>query len=70
MVDSGSEVTVISEAFYNQLKTNCKIIELPANNVKVNVAVGNKSTTIKRQVQLSVKIDKEILDFPFLVVPG
>lgn len=70
LVDSGSEVTVISEAFYNNLKINSQLVELPVNNVTVNVAVGNKSTTIRRQVQLSLEIDNEKMIFPFLVVPG
>lgn len=70
LVDSGSEVTVISEVFYNQLKVNSRVVELPVNNVTVNVAVGNKSTVIKRQVQLLLEIDGETLEFPFLVVPG
>lgn len=70
LVDCGSEVTAVSENFYDQLKTNIKIAELPVSNLTVNVAVGNKSTTIKRQIQLKLCIGKEVLESPFLVIPG
>lgn len=70
LVDSGSEVTVISESFYSSLGKEFKIVELPVSNVTVNVAVGNKSTVIKRQVQLALQIGTEVFESPFLVVPG
>lgn len=46
LVDCGSEVTAVSEIFYDQLKSKYKIVELPVSNLTVNVAVGNKTTTI------------------------
>lgn len=70
LVDSGSEVTVISEQFYNDLKKNLKMVELPVSNLTVNVAVGSKATVVKRQVQIALKIGELNLESPFLVVPG
>ncbi|XP_043481228.1 uncharacterized protein LOC122510544 isoform X2 [Leptopilina heterotoma] len=70
LVDSGSEVTAISENFYNSLKKHTKIIELPVSNITVSVAVGKKSTTIRRQVQLTLKIENNNFVAPFLIVPG
>lgn len=70
LVDSGSEVTALSEKFYNELKNKFKLIKLPVSNLTVSVAVGNKNTSIKRQVQLTLKIGERNLTSPFLVVPG
>lgn len=70
LVDSGSEVTALSEQFYEELKTRGKIIELPVSNLTVSVAVGKKVTTIRRQIQLTLDIGTLKLSSPFLVVPG
>lgn len=40
------------------------------SNLTVSVAVGSKSTSIKRQVQLTLNIGEHQLTSPFLVVPG
>lgn len=47
-----------------------KLIELPVTNVSVYGALGNKPTTIRKQVQLSIKVGDNEVIFPFLVVPG
>lgn len=70
LIDSGSEVTVVSEKFYNELKNEYKIVELPVSNLNVSVAVGSKNIAIKRQVQLTLNIGNNKLTSPFLVVPG
>ena len=43
---------------------------MPVSNLSVFGAVGSKPTTIKQQVQLSIKIGIQQVEFPFLVVQG
>lgn len=70
LIDTGSEVTCIVEQFYVELKKDSQLSELPVSNVSIYAAVGSKVTTIKRQVQLAVRIGNEEVVFPFLVIPG
>lgn len=56
LVDSGSEITAISEAFYTELSRKNKLTELPVSNISISVAVGKKSTTIRHQIQLTLQI--------------
>ena len=69
LLDSGSEVTCVSEALVNKLGNKGKLIKLPVSNLSVCVAVGRKATTIKQQVQIACKIEGKFFEFPFLVVP-
>lgn len=71
LVDTGSEITCISEAFYLELRQmKKKMVELPVSNLTVWLAIGKKRTTIKKQVQLSVKVGDLEIENIFLVVPG
>lgn len=70
MIDTGSEITCISEDLYNEFKKGKKIIELPVSNIAVYGAVGRKTTTIRKQIQLTIKVGDQEIQFPFLVVPG
>lgn len=70
MIDSGSEITCISEDLYNEFKKDKNLIELPVSNIVVYGAVGRKTTTIRKQIQLKIKIGGQEINFPFLVVPG
>ena len=70
LVDTGSEVLCISENLYNELRNECPLIELPVCNMSVYVAVGRKATPIRKQIQLTMNIDKHQVNAPFLVVSG
>ena len=70
LVDSGSEVTCMSEATYINLKRENKFPELPVTNLAVYVAVGRKTIKINRKVYLNLKISKFQLEYSFLVVSG
>ena len=44
LLDSGSQVTAISEEFYNKLKSqNNKMLEMPVSNVLVSTAIGKNN---------------------------
>ena len=70
LIDSGSEVTCISEAAYTIFKKDNKFPELPVSNLAVYVAVGRKTVKIARKVYLNVKIWKFQINYSFLVVTG
>ena len=70
LIDSGSQITCISEAFYTYLLQHKKIPEFPVKNVLLLTAIGKKVTRIKKQVLLEVKIGDYSQSTSFLVVPG
>lgn len=70
LLDSGSEVTCISESLYEELKNIQGISELPVSNIAVLLAIGKKRTTIKKQVQLKFMIGTLEFEYIFLVVSG
>ena len=70
LLDSGSEVTCVSETLVNELVNKGKLVKLPVSNLSLCVAVGGKATTIKQQVQIACKIEEKSSEFPFLIVPG
>ena len=48
LIDTGSQVTAISESFYDKIKKHVKIRELPVANISVITAIGKKATCIKK----------------------
>ena len=62
LVDSGSQVTCISERVYQDLLSSGPIYELPVSNVQVLTAVGKKVTSVRKQVMLSMTIDSVHVD--------
>ena len=42
LIDSGSQVTAISEILYERLKEDKKLLELPIANVTVSTAIGKR----------------------------
>nr|CAH7765636.1 unnamed protein product [Callosobruchus chinensis] len=72
LLDSGSEVTAISEKLYNKLVGTLKFPVLPVTKVSISVATGNVKQRIKKQVLLPIvlsDIGKQI-DIRCLVVSG
>lgn len=69
LIDTGSQVTAISEELFNQLEAKNKLYTLPVSNVIVIPAIGKKATTVKKQVLLEMVIDNQKLDYPCLVIP-
>lgn len=69
LIDTGSQISVISLEFYNTLKNKMNLLELPVSNMTVSTAIGKKSTTIKKQVSLSFEIGSRKFAFIFVVVP-
>lgn len=57
LIDSGSEVTVVSEKFFEKVKLSLQVPVLPVTNVTISVAVGGKVQRVKYQTFLPIKID-------------
>ena len=70
LVDTGSQVTCISEQYYKYISLHGKFTELPVSGVSLFTAVGRRPTTIKKQISLEVEIGNIRLPTNFLVVPG
>lgn len=72
LVDTGSEITCISETLYNELKITRETIPMvPVKGFQVRGAVGQRSTRISMQVMLEIELVKGVVrELTFLVVPG
>ena len=57
LVDTGSQITAISEKFYGKIKVKNRIPEMPVFNVMVSTAIGSKNTTVKKQILLELECD-------------
>ena len=48
LIDTGSQITCISEKNYEYLKLHGKMNEFPVSNMFLSTAIGKKTTTIKK----------------------
>ena len=70
LIDSGSQITAVSENFYHKLKRmNINVLELPVSNIVVSTAIGKKNTAVKKQILLDFQVDNYINYHNFLVIP-
>ena len=70
LVDTGSQVTVISEKFYkNNIEIFKKCPQLPLCGQVIKSAINEKSTILKIQTLCNIKINDFIDDVVFIVVP-
>lgn len=71
LVDTGSDITCISESFWEILKTEVgdKLSILPVRPIQIRGAVGQKSAKIQQMVLLPVKIGVIEMEIRFLIVP-
>lgn len=69
LLDSGSQVSAVSEWFYRELVSKNSVQELPVNNLMVSTAIGRKSTPIRRQIFITSQIEDMIFAHLFVVVP-
>lgn len=67
LLDSGSQISAVSEIFYRELVSKGLVQELPVTNLIISTAIGKKS--IKRQIFIQSKIEDMKFEDPFLVVP-
>ncbi|XP_043480161.1 uncharacterized protein LOC122509901 [Leptopilina heterotoma] len=56
LIDTGSQITAVSEEFYNYLKKYYQVLELPVSSVVLFTAIGKKSTPIKKQIMCKLTI--------------
>lgn len=70
LIDSGSEITCISETLCFQLRRDSlQLPVLPLKAVQIQGAFSKKSRRINRQVLLTAKIEDVAFDFCCLVIP-
>lgn len=69
LLDSGSEVSAISQDFYERIKSKQNIPILPVTNRSIMIAIGAKPYRIKNQVLLTIILDKIKFDVPCLIIP-
>jgi hypothetical protein len=69
ILDTGSQVSVISEDAYGQLKRFGSYLELPVQSAVLMNAFGGKSARVRRQVLLPFEIQGDYFEASFLVSP-
>ena len=68
LVDTGSEITCLSEEFFNaNMQILGKCAKMPITGKNVRVAIGNKSTKITSQILCNLKIGNSG-DFVILII--
>lgn len=69
LLDTGSQITCVSEKYYAYIRTHIRVVELPVANMVVTTAVGKKPTKVKRQVVLEISFGTLTVSCPFLIIP-
>ena len=70
LIDTGSAISCISESFYEQnLNAFTKCPKLPLTNTQVVGFNNSKSSRLKIQLLIKVKIENFCTDLTFIVVP-
>lgn len=72
LVDTGSDITCISEEFWRELSSNQtrKIPLMPIKTLHIRTAVGHKSAEIRNMAILPLNLGTITLDTGCLIVPG
>lgn len=70
LIDSGSDITAISEDFYKEISKEKQLPIIPVTAMSFSVAVGTKKHRVKRQVLLTAKIKGCEFDINSFVIPG
>ena len=71
LVDSGSEITCISQEFFESNKKafeNCAILPITGKNIRV--AIGDKSIHIKKQILCKFELAQQKEDLIFIIIPA
>ena len=69
LLDTGSQITAISESFFNNLNKSNDLLALPVSNIIVSTAIGKKTTHVKSQVYLELEIEGIKIMHIFLIIP-
>lgn len=70
LIDTGSEVTCISESLYFQLQKDLlQVLTLPLKTIQIQGAFNKRSQKITRQILIPARIRSTAFDFCCLVVP-
>lgn len=72
LIDSGSEISAVSESFFHSKNDVKDIPILPVTNVAIKVAVGGKQYRVRRQVLLPIGISDANIEIHVkcFVIPG
>nr|CAI5843899.1 unnamed protein product [Callosobruchus analis] len=71
LIDSGSEITAISEICYKNIASTINVPLLPITNTTVAVAVGNKRYRVKQQALVPVEFPdaEQTIEMTCLIIP-
>lgn len=55
LVDTGSQITAVSESFAKYLSLHGRYEELPVSNIELFTAIERKSMVIKKQISVQLR---------------
>lgn len=68
LVDTGSSISVISKALFEDLKEKSSIPVIPVSNLKIRGIIPDRSVRCKEQTYLELQIGDAIFSYPFVVM--
>ena len=69
-MDSGAELSCISQVYFNEIQAKRQIPTLPVTGVTVVGAVGRRAKKVKQQAMLKINVDGKNIESCFLIVEG
>ena len=68
-MDTGSQITAMSQTLFDYLDKYYKVHTLPVSNLVIVTAVGKKATTVKKQVLLDIQLGSLVIQTRFVIIP-
>lgn len=69
IIDSGSEISIMSQEFYDRLTKIHRLLTLPVSGVNIMGITGIKSQPIRIETQVPIKLNNVTIMTTLLVVP-
>lgn len=70
LIDTGSQITALSEEFYKYMQLHGHFTELLVSSISIFTAIGMKATSIKKQIVYEVLIGNVKYLTCFLIIPN
>jgi hypothetical protein len=70
VIDTGSQISLLTEELYRNLRSeSVEDLELGVQNAVLVSAFGNKTKRIRVQAMMPVRFDDSVMDHIFLISP-
>ena len=70
LIDTGSQITCLSETFFREISKQEKYPTLPVTNVMVISAIGKNKIPVRNQTLLTLQVAEITIRTVFLIIPN